>query len=259
MRHFFCLNGRNSLAWIDGRGEIPNRPIKAIWAKKYSFLLNASSYFRKSKKKSLLIRVFIIDDHLMVTEGIKAILANVDGISVIGSATNAYSAMEYLKKNTVDVVLLDINLPEVSGLDLCPELIAKFPGMKVLGLSTFKERSFISRMISQGASGYVLKSASQDELVDAIAHAYRGQMYLSMEVAQTMANADTSQIQIPLLTSREKEVLALIAEGLTNNEIAAQLFISPLTVDSHRKNLLAKLGVKNTASMIKVAVENKLI
>ncbi len=206
-----------------------------------------------------MIRVFIIDDHPMVIEGIKSLLNASEGVVVAGSATDAFAAMEFLKKEPADVVLLDINLPEISGLDLCPELKAKFPGLKILGLSTFKERSYITRMISQGASGYVLKNASQEELLEAIRQAHRGQMYLSMEVAGIMAQAQAPPPQIPLLTTREKEVLALIAEGLTNHEIAAQLFISPLTVDSHRKNLLAKLGVKNTAAMIRVAVEFQLI
>jgi DNA-binding NarL/FixJ family response regulator len=208
---------------------------------------------------AFMIRVFILDDHRMVIEGIRALLQHQEGIEVTGSATDAVAAMEFLKRNPVDVVLLDINLPEISGLDLLPEIKAKFPKIRVLGLSTFKERSFISRMISQGASGYVLKNVSQEELVDAIGHAHRGQMYLSMEIAQIMAEGGLPQHQIPVLTTREKEVLTLISEGLTNNEIAEKLFISPLTVDSHRKNLLAKLGVKNTASMIKVAVENKLV
>ncbi|MBK7869194.1 MAG: response regulator transcription factor [Saprospiraceae bacterium] len=206
-----------------------------------------------------MINVFIIDDHPMVIEGIKALLNATDGITVIGSATDAFAAMDFLKSNNADVVLLDINLPEVSGLDLCPELKAKFPNIKILGFSTFKERSFISRMIAQGASGYVLKSASQEELIEAIQQAQAGKMYLSMEVAQIMVQAEAPQPQIPILTTREKEVLALIAEGLTNNQIAAQLYISPLTVDSHRKNLLAKLGVKNTAAMIKMALEYQLI
>lgn len=206
-----------------------------------------------------MIHVFIIDDHPMVIEGVKALLNATQGITVIGSATDAFAAMDFLKNKKADVVLLDINLPEINGLDLCPALKTKFPNLKILGLSTFKERSFISRMISQGASGYVLKSASQEELVEAIQQAHLGKMYLSMEVAQLMAQADKPPLQIPVLTSREKEVLALIAEGLTNNQIAAQLYISPLTVDSHRKNLLAKLGVKNTAAMIKMAIDFQLI
>ncbi len=206
-----------------------------------------------------MIRVFIIDDHPMVIEGIKSLLHMVEDINIAGSATDAFSAMDFLKKERVDVILLDINLPEVSGLDLCLDLKSKFPEIKILGLSTFKDRSFISRMIAQGASGYVLKSASQEELVEAIHQAFRGQMYLSMEVAQLMVQTEVLHPPIPVLTSREKEVLALIAEGLTNNQIAELLFISPLTVDSHRKNLLAKLGVKNTAAMIKTALEYHLI
>ncbi|HMQ90799.1 MAG TPA: response regulator transcription factor [Flavilitoribacter sp.] len=205
------------------------------------------------------IKVFIIDDHPMVIEGIRGLLNGEPGIEVTGSATDAFAAMEFLKAQTADVVLLDINLPEVSGLDLCPELKASFPKMKVLGLSTFKERSFISRMISQGASGYVLKSVSREELVEAIQQAYRGKMYLSMEVAQIMVQPEPATAPVPMLTSREKEILALIAEGLTNNQIAERLFISPLTVDSHRKNLLAKLEVKNTAAMIRIALEHGLI
>lgn len=181
------------------------------------------------------IKVFIIDDHPMVIEGIRGLLNGEPGIQVTGSATDAFAAMEFLKAQTADVVLLDINLPEVSGLDLCPELKANFPDMKILGLSTFKERSFISRMISQGASGYVLKSVSQEELVEAVRQAYRGKMYLSMEVAQIMVQPEPASAPVPMLTSREKEILALIAEGLTNNQIAERLFISPLTVDSHRK------------------------
>ncbi|MCB9281292.1 MAG: response regulator transcription factor [Lewinellaceae bacterium] len=205
------------------------------------------------------IKVFIIDDHPMVIEGIRGLLNGEPGIQVTGSATDAFAAMEFLKAQTADVVLLDINLPEVSGLDLCPELKANFPDMKILGLSTFKERSFISRMISQGASGYVLKSVSQEELVEAVRQAYRGKMYLSMEVAQIMVQPEPASAPVPMLTSREKEILALIAEGLTNNQIAERLFISPLTVDSHRKNLLAKLEVKNTAAMIRIALEHGLI
>jgi DNA-binding NarL/FixJ family response regulator len=113
-------------------------------------------------------------------------------------------------------------------------------------------------MIEQGASGYVLKSVSQAELVEAIMQAQSGHMYLSREVSQVLVMSQ-AQKPVPLLTSREKEVLSCISEGLTNNEIAEKLFISPLTVDSHRKNLLAKFQVKNTASLIKFAVENQLV
>lgn len=206
-----------------------------------------------------MIQVFIIDDHPMVIEGIKTLLGPAEEITIVGSATDAFAALDFLKKNEVDVVLLDINLPEISGLDLCQDLKKQFPGLKILGLSTFKERSYINRMISQGASGYLLKSTSREELSEAIMQAYRGRIYLNSEVAKIMAQSDSSKESIPVLTSREKEVLELIAAGMTNQQIAEKLFISPLTVDSHRKNLLAKLEVKNTALMIKVALEKGLI
>lgn len=203
-------------------------------------------------------RILIVDDHPMVIEGVKSLLTTADSIHVVGTVNDAFSAMAFLKANPVDVVLLDINLPDLNGIDLCQKLKAEFPGLKILAMSTFKERSYITRMIEQGASGYVLKSVSGDELVEAIGQAQSGRLYLSQEVAQVLLMSPAPK-PIPLLTSREKQVLACIAEGLTNNAIADKLFISPLTVDSHRKNLLAKFGVKNTAALVKVAMENQLI
>lgn len=204
------------------------------------------------------IKILIVDDHPMVIEGVKALLQNVPETQIVGTVNDAFSALNFLKKTVVDVVLLDINLPDISGLDLCKKLKADFPKLKIIAMSTFKERSYITRMIEQGASGYVLKSVSQAELVEAIMQAQSGRMYLSMEVSQVLVMSQT-QKPVPLLTSREKEVLGCISEGLTNNEIAEKLFISPLTVDSHRKNLLAKFQVKNTALLIKFAVENQLV
>lgn len=204
------------------------------------------------------IRVLIIDDHPMVIEGVKALLLQAEGIEVVGSVNDAFSAISFLKKQPVDVALLDINLPDLNGIELCKKLKDDFPIIKILAMSTFKERSYITRMIDQGASGYLLKSVSEQELTEAIKQAYTGHLYLSREVAQVLI-ASPAPKAIPLLTSREKEVLSCIAEGLTNNEIADKLFVSPLTVDSHRKNLLAKFQVKNTAALVKFAVENQLI
>lgn len=202
-----------------------------------------------------MVKVFIIDDHPMVIEGIRQMLQNADNLQIVGSATDGYAALEALKSNPADVALVDINLPDLDGIELCKKLQERFPKIKILGLSTFKERSFITRMIDAGASGYLLKNANGEELSDAIHAAHRGRMYMSMEAAQTMARPAADKPDLPLLTTREKEVLALIAEGMTNNEIAEKLFISPLTVDSHRKNLLAKFGVKNTAAMVKYGIE----
>jgi len=204
-----------------------------------------------------MIQVFIIDDHPMVIEGIRSLLQNEPDMEVSGSAGDAYAALAALKEKLPDVVLLDINLPEISGLDLCKRLKTEFPKLSILGMSTFKEQSYITRMLSQGALGYVLKSASRDEIVAAIQHAAKGKMYANDEVLQALVHQST--VQKAVLTSREVEVLGCIAEGLTNKETADRLFISPLTVDSHRKNLLAKFGVKNTAALIRLAAEQGLL
>lgn len=202
------------------------------------------------------IKVFITDDHYMVIEGIHSLLQHEKDIELVGHAMNASSCLAYLEKNLPDVILMDISMPDKSGIDLCKEVKEKYSSVFVIGLSTFNQQSFIQRMMDNGASGYVLKNATQDELVEAITTVVKGKTFLSHEAAQSLRKKNTGA---PILTSREKEVLELIAEGLTNNEIAQKLFISVSTVDTHRKNLLAKFEAKNIASLIKVAMQFQLI
>lgn len=206
-----------------------------------------------------MIRTYIIDDHPMVIAGIKALLADSNIVEITGCASDGYMALEALKTADAEVALTDINLGDLNGIELCGMLKKARPGLKILGLSTFKERSYITRMLEAGASGYLLKNASKEELEEGITAAWRGRMFMSAEASQVMTTPEAKTTPLPLLTAREKEVLALIAEGMTNNAIAEQLFVSPLTVDSHRKNLLAKFGVKNTAAMVKVALEHRLL
>lgn len=206
------------------------------------------------------VKVFIIDDHPMVVAGLNSLLGGLENIEVVGAVSNAFEAVPFLKKNKVEVVLLDINLPDISGIDLCKKIHKEFPQIKILGISTFSERSYISRMIENGASGYLIKSASAEEIAEAIDTVLKDKMYLgvSMEhIARPLSIIPSDNL--PALTKREKEILQLISEGMTNNQIAEKLFISPLTVDSHRKNLLTKLNVNNTASLIKLAVQSGLI
>lgn len=206
------------------------------------------------------IRVFIVDDHPVVVAGLTALLRQLGGIRVAGSAANAFQTIPFLKENPVDLVLLDINLPDVNGIELCRRIKREFPGMKVLALSTFSDRSYISRMIGSGASGYLIKSASREEISTALHTAMAGRLYLSLEMERVLQPAAPAEAgTVPRLTRREQEVLELIAGGLTNHQIAEKLFISPLTVDSHRKNLLTKLGVKNTAALVRLAVLRKLV
>jgi DNA-binding NarL/FixJ family response regulator len=175
----------------------------------------------------------------------------------MGHASNAESCLAYLRNQQPDVILMDINMPGQSGIDLCKAVKDKYPGIFIIGLSTFNQQSFIQKMMDNGASGYVLKNATQAELTAAITTVAKGQTYFSDEAAAALRHI--SNTQIPVITRREKEVLGLIAEGLTNTEIAAKLFISQATVDTHRKNLLIKFQTKNTASLVKTAVQLQLI
>ena len=179
------------------------------------------------------IRVLIVDDHPMVLEGMKALLSNFNYITVVGTARNAFEAIDLLKATPADVAIVDINLPEVNGIELTAKIKKEFPVVKVLAMSTFTERSYISQMIQNGASGYLVKSASKEEIEAAILSAKEGKLYLSIDNQNVDLNADTIS-DVPIVSRREKEVLQLIVDGLTNPLIAEKLFISLHTVDSHR-------------------------
>jgi DNA-binding NarL/FixJ family response regulator len=207
-----------------------------------------------------MIRVFIVDDHPVVIEGIHSLLQQEKDIEWAGQAMNAQSCLGFFVNNTAHVVLMDINLPDVSGVELCATMKERYPGIMILGLSTFNQGLYIKKMMENGASGYILKNASRDELLNAIRAVHGGQIYFSGEVGQALQEYQrTSRTALPELSPRERQILEHIAEGYTNPQIAEKLFLSQFTVDSHRKNLLAKLNVKNTASLIRLAVENKLI
>lgn len=200
----------------------------------------------------------VVDDHPMVLEGMQSMLAQIRFVELISLAANAYEAIEKLQQHVVDIVLTDINMPEMSGIELAEKINKEFPAVKVVAMSTFKERSYISKMIQHGAAGYLLKSASREEIEEAILSVYEGRLYMSLEL--NMSNDEKQEMKnTPVLSTREKEVLLLIADGLTNPQIAAKLFLSLHTVDSHRKNLLTKFAVNNTASLIKLAAKNGML
>jgi DNA-binding NarL/FixJ family response regulator len=206
------------------------------------------------------IKLLIVDDHPMVLEGMRVMLQQISFAKLTATAYNAFEAIEALRQwPEIEVAIVDINLPDISGIDLAEKIRREFPQVKVLAMSTFNERSYISQMIQNGASGYLVKSASKEEIEEAILCAHEGKMYLSAAL-QPSGNMGYDPTQkLPLLTSREKEVLLLIAEGMTNPQIAQQLFISLHTVDSHRKNLLTKFEVNNTAGLIKLAAKYNMI
>lgn len=202
------------------------------------------------------VKVFIVDDHYMVIEGIRSLLSNESSVEWIGHAMNADSCLAFLNQCQPDVLLMDIGLPDKSGIELCKVVTERYPSVFVIGLSTFNQQSFIQKMMENGASGYILKNATLDELMEAITTVAHGKTYLSFEAGKTLYRTKNTSV---ILTRREKEVLELIAEGLTNTEVAARLFVSTTTVDTHRKNLLAKFEVKNTATLIRLAVQLQII
>jgi len=201
-------------------------------------------------------KVFIVDDHFMVIEGIRSLIQNDSNIEWMGHATHANSCLSFLQNQLPDVILMDVSMPDMNGIDLCALVKQKYPSVFIIGLSTFNQQSFIQKMMENGASGYVLKNATKVELLEAISVVGKGKVYMSFEVAETMKNKPASDI---ILTRREKEVLKLIADGMTNNEIAKNLFISSTTIDTHRKNLLEKFDAKNTAVLIKMATQMQII
>lgn len=205
-----------------------------------------------------MIKVFIIDDHQMIIEGICTLLQGEREIEWMGSAKLPSELMTILKTKQPDVLLMDINLPQKNGLDLCKEVKEKYPAINIVGLSTSDQVSVIKKMKENGASGFLLKDATKQEIIMALQEVSKGREYVSFSVAEALKKR-TPNDQLPMLTKREKEILELIAEGLTNHEIAARLFLNSTTIDSHRKNMLTKFKVKNTAALIKIAMSNHLI
>lgn len=202
------------------------------------------------------IKVFIVDDHFMVIEGLRALLQGAEDIDYVGHAMNAASCLAYLKKEQPDVILMDINLPDQSGIELSKHIKDNHPEINVLAISSFNQRSFIQDMLDNGAKGYVLKNVTQAELWQAIRAVAIGNTWVSAEVVQTLLQRQPDK---PVITRREKEVLECIAKGLTNPEIAEKLFVSITTIETHRKNLLHKLNANNTASLVRQAFYFELI
>ena len=201
-----------------------------------------------------------MDDHPVVIEGIHSLLQNEKDIEWVGQAMNAQSCLGFFVNNSADVLLMDISMPGMEGVELCGLMKEKYPGLMILGLSSFNQGLYIKKMMENGASGYILKNSSKEELIEAIHVVHNGHVFFSGEVGMALKEYEKYyQPDLPVLTAREKEVLSLIAEGFTNPEIAEKIFLSTFTVDSHRKNILAKLGAKNTASLVKLAVERKII
>ena len=204
----------------------------------------------------MITKLFIVDDHYLVIEGIRSMLQNEKNMEWMGHAMNAASCMAFLKHQQPDILFMDINLPDKSGVDLCKEVSEQFPAVRIIGLSTFNQQPVIRDIIDNGAMGYELKNASKQEILHAITTVRLGKTFLSFEAGQSLLETADGT---PEITRREKEVLQLIAEGLTNAEMAAKLFISVPTVNAHRKSLIEKFDAANTAVLIAKAIKSGTI
>jgi len=207
-----------------------------------------------------MIRLLIVDDHPIVISGLQNALGEQEDIEVVGHVLNAMETMSWLEKAETDVILLDIGLPDMDGIDLCKLIHKQYPTIKIIGLTTYGQVSFITSMLRNGAQGYLYKNTSEQELAQAIRTVYAGGQYLSAEVNDKLIAKATRSLPkngqlIPKLTRREKEVLELILSESTNQEIANALFLSISTVETHRMNLCAKLGARNTAGLVKNAIK----
>jgi DNA-binding NarL/FixJ family response regulator len=202
----------------------------------------------------------IVDDHLIVLEGLQRLLTDLEGIEICGCFTLGATFIAFLKENKVDVVLLDITLPDANGIELCKEIKKISPKTHVLALSNHSQRSMILQMLQNGATGYMLKNISSEELITCINEALQGRIAFSNAVKEIMAQPTLNELDTPAqLTKREKEILGLISQGQTTPVIAESLHLSPLTVETHRKNLLQKFQVKNVASLIKAAMDQGFV
>ena len=212
-----------------------------------------------------MINVYIIDDHQMVIEGFKLLLQNETDIKVVGFELDAKKALKKLPEINPDVILLDINMPGCNGIDACKEIVKLGIKAKVIAITMHKEGSLIRQMLNNGAKGYVLKNAGKKELINAIKDVNAGKTFLDetfKEIVFSMMTNDKkiqeSSSLFPKLSRREKEVLRLILDEHTTQEIADKLFISFGTVETHRRNMLIKTGTRNTAGLVKLAVEYSL-
>jgi two-component system nitrate/nitrite response regulator NarL len=203
------------------------------------------------------IKILLIDNHPLVLDGLKALLETYSHIDVIGTAGLARTGLEIALRDRPDVVLMDINMPHVNGIDAIELFKEKLPGIRILMLTMHDSREYISRSVLRGAWGYILKDVATDEIVAAIESVASGKTYFSTGVSDVLMERNPDEDGTPL-TSREKEVLRLLAAGRSNRDIGESLGISAATVETHRKHLKKKLGITSTAGLTRYVIENGL-
>ncbi|MFH1479984.1 MAG: response regulator transcription factor [Pseudomonadota bacterium] len=210
------------------------------------------------------IKILLVDDHRITREGISSMLNKQPEMEVVGGAENGREALKLARKHSPDIVIMDITMPDLNGIDATHMMLKEFRDIKVIGFSMYSDKRFVRGMLNAGASGYILKDYGFDELVRAIHSVAKGHTYLSPEVASLIVedlrdkNSNEGASGISILTLREREILQLISEGMSTREIASHLNVSVKTVETHMRRIMEKLGVSSTAELTKYAIKEGL-
>jgi two-component system nitrate/nitrite response regulator NarL len=210
-----------------------------------------------------MIKLIIIDDHPLVSGGVTMMLKDVGYLQIAASLQSGKEALEYLKTQTPDIILLDINLPDIDGLQLCENIRKNNKQVKIIGLTSTNEAGIITQFLAKGGNGYLLKNMEREELLTAIDEVMDNKIFLSKSANQKLLEQFKTVSEaihnLPVLTRREKEIITLLHEGMNGPQIAEKLFLSPYTVETHRKNLMQKLNVNNTQQLLKMAARYNLL
>jgi DNA-binding NarL/FixJ family response regulator len=203
-----------------------------------------------------MIRVAIVDDHKSVAEGFERLINETEVAQVTGKAFSAAGCWDLLAKREADVLLLDVSLPDGNGIELCPQIKARYPELKILMLTSYSELTIIMRVLEDGASGYILKNSMAEEIIEGICVVASGERFLCDEVDMLLKSRETQMVR---LSRREQELLRLIVAGQSNSEIADSMCLGYETIKTYRKNLILKLDAHNTAQLVRIAIEQKLV
>ncbi len=211
----------------------------------------------------MVTRILIVDDHPLVRDGIVTMLRGEGSIQIVGSAKTAAEALTFLTNEVPDIILLDISLPDMDGLRLCEKIRMTYKQVKIIGLTSTNEAGIITGLLQRGGNGYLLKNMERTDLIEAIQAVMKGKVYLSEaandKVLEQFQHGKPSTDSSIILTRREKEILQLLADGLKGPQIAEKLFLSPLTVETHRKNLLRKFNANSVQLLLKTARDGGLL
>ncbi|KQB40865.1 response regulator [Flavobacterium aquidurense] len=205
-------------------------------------------------------KTVIVDDHPIVISGISGLLADLETVEIVGKLQSGVLLVDYIEENQVDLILMDIFLPVINGVDLCKTIKQKYPQIIIIGMSSQSERSLVMQFIQNGGNGYVLKSASFEEFGNCINNVIQGEIVFSDEVKTIISQPVSDDLEhIPSLSRREKDITLLLSKGKSTQEIADELFLSFLTVQTHRRNILQKYKTKNVAELIAFLLKNNLL